>query len=57
MSELGYFTLGFVSGIVFTFASLISVGRWMKKMTSAESLEHKVVQQPSPVKKQETMWN
>ncbi len=55
MIELGYFFLGFAAGIVFTFAALISVGRWLKRMSQQEQPEHKVVQ--SPVKKQETMWN
>ena len=36
MIELGYFALGFVLGVVFAFASLISIGRWVKRIVEPE---------------------
>lgn len=60
MIELGYFALGFASGIVFTFASLLSVGRWLNRASGLPSPPTREVQ--DEVKKQQRntrtgMWD
>ena len=59
MIELGYFALGFVLGIVFTFVSLLSVGRWLRHASGIPTPDCEPTGMPETPRRKTTgtMWD